>query len=126
MNREWGGKGIGRAEGEERKRNAGEIKLQQKAGERKKSPKKAARCHYDRLSFLSEGEEKDCVRRIGQEGRSLRDAIDHSGSPFPREMIQREAKGSSEVEWEIRVEVHSPLRSTDDRGGREQRSRLGH
>lgn len=43
------------------------------------------------------------VRQIGQEGESLRGAIDHSDLPFPKEMDRLEAEGGSEVEWETRV-----------------------
>ena len=65
--------------------------------------KPAARIHYDHLSFRSGEEGKGCVQRIGQEGRSSRDAIDHSGLSFPKETVQPEAEGGSEVEWETQV-----------------------
>lgn len=83
--------------------NAGKIKLQQTAEEHKKSPRKAAKGHYDRLSFQSEEVGKGCARRIDREERSLRGAIDRSGSSFPKERVQREVEGGSEVGWEIQV-----------------------
>ena len=80
------------------------IKLWQKQNNAK-SPKRAARSHCNRLSFRGGGEGKEYVQQIGQEGKSSRDAIDRSDSPFPREMVRRqqEAERGSEVEWETQV-----------------------
>lgn len=76
--------------------------------QKQRALKTASNC-CNRLSFQSEEVEKDCVRQIVLEGRSSKGAIGRCCSPFPKEMVQQEAEGGSEVEWEIRAGVPTAL-----------------